>query len=165
MMLRPKATPGVVIVALSVLAGGAWLLFAQHDDASPAIGAAELLATGKSQFQAKEYDAAIETLAAVPVGSDQEQRALYYRGSAFMMLEDFEAAISHFEQSLALNNRDTGVLYGLGVAYYKLGELKLARGYFAAVLEINPNDADAKGLMDIMANLERLNEPGQAEDE
>ena len=36
-----------------------------------------------------------------------------------------------------------------------MGNLKLARGYFASVLAINPNDEQAKGLMDIMAKLER----------
>ena len=165
MMFRPKVSLGVVAVAAVLLAGGAWLLLAKQDPAVPDVDAAALLATGKSQFDAKEYAAVVETLEAVPPGSAEEQQALYYRGSAYMMLKDYAAAIEHFEKSLALNNRDTGVLYGLGVAYYKLGELQLARGYFAAVLEINPNDADAKGLMDIMANLERLNDPEQDESE
>jgi hypothetical protein len=50
------------------------------------------------------------------------------------------------------------------VAYFKLGNLKLAKGYFASVLEINPNDEQAKGLMDIMAKLER-NSVAEADEE
>jgi predicted TPR repeat methyltransferase len=74
------------------------------------------------------------------------------------MLKDYAAATERLERSLALAPRDTGTLYALGVASFKLGNLKLARGYFASVLEINPNDEQAKGLMDIMANLERQTE-------
>ena len=165
MMFRPKVSLGVVAVAAVLLGGGAWLLLAKQGPVAPDADAAAMLAAGISQFEAKQYEEVVATLAAVPAGSDEEQQALYYRGSAYMMLKDYGAAIENFERSLALNNRDTGVLYGLGVAYYKLGELQLARGYFAAVLEINPNDADAKGLMDIMANLERLNDPEQEERE
>ena len=72
-----------------------------------------------------------------------------------MMLKDYEPAVIHLEQALTLDNKNIAILYALGVAYFKLGNLKLARGYFASVLEINPNDEQAKGLMDIMAKLER----------
>jgi Flp pilus assembly protein TadD len=74
------------------------------------------------------------------------------------MLKDYVTATERLERSLALAPRDTGTLYALGVASFKLGNLKLARGYFASILEINPNDEQAKGLMDIMANLERQTE-------
>ena len=46
-------------------------------------------------------------------------------------------------------------MFALGVAYFKLGNLALSKAYFAAVLQINPGNEEAKGLMDIMARLER----------
>jgi len=113
------------------------------------------LAYGIELFEKREYEEALVDLAKVPAGSPPKARALYYEGSSHMMLKDYEAAIVSLEQSLALNPGDTGTLYALGVTSFKLGNLKLAKGYFAAVLAINPNDEQAKGLMDIMASLER----------
>jgi hypothetical protein len=40
--------------------------------------------------------------------------------------------------------------------YYKLGNLSLSKAYFASVLKIDPGHEEAKGLMDIMAGLERI---------
>ena len=96
--------------------------------------------------------------------NDVEQaEALYHQGSELILSKDYEAAADKLEQALVLNKEDIGTLYALGVVYYKLGNLKLAKGYFAAMLEINPNDETAKGLMDIMAGLERnsVTEPEQ----
>ena len=88
----------------------------------------------------------------------QEARALYDQGSEHIKLKDYESALESLEQAHVLNPEDTGTLYALGVVYYKLGNLKLAKSYFASVLEINPNDEQAKGLMDMMAKLERQTE-------
>jgi tetratricopeptide (TPR) repeat protein len=85
----------------------------------------------------------------------QEAKALYDQGAEYIQLKDFESAVEILEQAHVLNPEDAGTLYALGVAYYKLGNLKLAKAYFTSVLEINPNDEQAKGLMDIMARLER----------
>lgn len=117
--------------------------------------AEQLLASGIALFDEEDYAQALEVLERVPAGSPQEARARYYQGSAHMMLKDFDAATQALEQALVLDPRDTGTLYALGVVYYKLGNLKLAKGYFSSVLEINPGDEHAKGLMDIMARLER----------
>ena len=88
----------------------------------------------------------------------QEARTLYDQGSEHIQLKDYEAALESLEQAHILNPEDTGTLFALGVVYYKLGNLKLAKSYFASVLEINPNDEQAKGLMDMMAKLERQTE-------
>ena len=88
----------------------------------------------------------------------QEARALYDQGSEHIKLKDYESALESLEQAHVLNPEDTGTLFALGVVYYKLGNLKLAKSYFASVLEINPNDEQAKGLMDMMAKLERQTE-------
>ena len=88
----------------------------------------------------------------------QEAKALYDQGSEHIKLKDYKSALESLEQAHVLNPEDTGTLYALGVVYYKLGNLKLAKSYFASVLEINPNDEQAKGLMDMMAKLERQTE-------
>lgn len=85
----------------------------------------------------------------------QEAKALYDQGAEYIQLKDFESAVEILEQAHVLNPEDAGTLYALGVAYYKLGNVKLAKAYFTSVLEINPNDEQAKGLVDIMAGLER----------
>ena len=114
-----------------------------------------LLQTGIARFNEKQYQQALETLQQIPSDSTQGAKARYYQGSAHLMLKDFESAVTYLEQALALDSHDTGTMYALGVAYYKLGNLKLAKSYFASVLKLNPNDQQAKGLLDIMARLER----------
>ena len=59
------------------------------------------------------------------------------------------------EKALALNTESPNVLYSLGVVYYKLGKLGLSKAYFGKVLEVDPGHDDARGLMEIVANLER----------
>jgi tetratricopeptide (TPR) repeat protein len=147
------------------LVAAAWLLGVPPGGEDAARHAEARLVDGVARFDAKEYEAAIETLEQVPAGTPQEAEARYYEGSAYMMLKDYESAAARLEDSLALQPSDTGILYALGVVYYKLGNLKLAKGYFAAVLEINPDDEHAKGLMDIMAKLERQSGPGAATEE
>ena len=145
------------------IGAGALLLFVavilfvmlQPDPEPVSYSATELLADGIGHFERKEYDLALEVLQQVPDGQPESAQARYYEGSSQMMLQDYEAAVASLESALALEPRNTGVLYALGVAYYKLGNLAVAKGYFGAVLEINPNDEQAKGLMDIMAKLER----------
>lgn len=141
--------------ALLLLTGVLLFIVLQPDREPVSYSATELLADGIGHFERKEYDLALEVLRQVPEGLPESAQARYYEGSSHMMLQDYEAAVKSLEAALALEPRDTGVLYALGVAYYKLGNLAVAKGYFGAVLEINPNDEHAKGLMDIMAKLER----------
>lgn len=143
---------GTVLV---LLGAALWFFVMQPERESVSYGSAELVADGIGHFERKEYDLALEVLQQVPDGQPESAQARYYEGSSQMMLQDYEAAVASLESALALEPRNTGVLYALGVAYYKLGNLAVAKGYFGAVLEINPNDEQAKGLMDIMARLER----------
>lgn len=141
--------------ALLILSIVLWVYIPQLSQQNNVKNSEELVTSGINLYKQKKYNEALEILQQIPSGSMQEAKVRYYQGSAYMMLKDYESAVIHLEQVLALNNKDIGVLYALGVAYYKLGNLKLAKGYFASVLEINPNDKQAKGLMDIMAKLER----------
>ena len=158
--MKTKLLTGLGLLLL--LAGIAAFLGFRPDFGRDARQAEEALASGSQLFNDSQYDGALVALAQVPAGSAEEARALYYRGSTQLMLKDYDAAAREFEQALALRPDDPGTLYGLGVAYFKLGNLKLSKSYFAAVLEINPNDEQARGLMDIMAGLERQSEAAPA---
>lgn len=111
--------------------------------------------TGVALFNEKKYVEAIEIFESVQPGHPQEWYSLYYLGSSYIMLKDYPSAIEHLELALNLKPTETQVMHALGVAYFKLGNLNMSKAYYAAVLEIDPNDAEARGLMDIMANLER----------
>jgi tetratricopeptide (TPR) repeat protein len=152
-----KANTNIILVASAALAVilGSWFLVLEPGLRVATEKAEESLAQGIELFDANDYEGALEVLARVPDGDAHKARARYYEGSAHMMLKDFPAAAARLEEALVLDPEDTGTLYALGVAYYQLGNFKLAKGYFAAVLEINPLDDQAKGLMDIMAKMER----------
>ena len=110
---------------------------------------------GIALFEQERYEEALTRLQEIHEGEFPDWRVPYYIGSSHMMLQGYEQAAQSLEQALALNSQQTGVLYALGVTHYKLGNLGLAKAYFAAVLNIDPSDQHAKGLMDIMADLER----------
>ena len=145
------STAAIVLILSVVL----WFFVLQPDRQENTGQWQMLLQTGIARFNEKQYQEALETLQQIPSDSAQGAKARYYQGSAHLMLKDFESAVTYLEQALALDSHDTGAMYALGVAYYKLGKLKLAKSYFASVLQLNPNDQQAKGLMDIMARLER----------
>ncbi|MDH5737690.1 MAG: tetratricopeptide repeat protein [Gammaproteobacteria bacterium] len=157
------------VISSSIVFALLWFFVLQPGSPGDEAQEAESLAAAIKLFDDKQYDEAIRILEAIPDTSVHAQKALYRRGAAYLMLKNYESAVKHLEQSLALDTRDSSVLYALGVSYYKLGHIKLAKGYFASVLEINPDDLQAKGLMDIMAGLERHideqkaeQQPGQA---
>ena len=141
--------------AILVLSAVAWIWVEQPGKETEPSDAAVLLDSGIALFNEKNFQQAVEALDQVPSGSPEKWRALYYQGSAMIMLKDYSSAVVYLEQALALNTHQTRIMHALGVAYFKLGNLKLAKAYYASILELDPNDEEAKGLMDIMAKLER----------
>lgn len=165
-MDKSKISLAISAGAVVILLGALWIYSAQTNQEMQSAQGEQALAQGISLFDDKQYPEALEALQRVPQGSSYEAKARYYRGVTQMMLKDFEAAASQLEGALELQGQDPETLFALGVSYFKLGNLKLARGYFAAVLEIpatSPKQTElmeeAKGLMDIMAQLERQ-QPG-----
>jgi tetratricopeptide (TPR) repeat protein len=150
-----KKNLAIAAGALLLISAALWFLVLQPEREAVSYSYAELLADGIGHFERKEYDLALEVLRQVPDDDAWSAQARYYEGSSYMMLEDYEAAAASLESALVHDPQDTGVLYAMGVAYYKLGNLAVAKAYFGEVLKINPNDEHAKGLMDIMAKLER----------
>jgi len=142
---------GLVLIAAVVAGIFQYRIERQHQ----AEEALALIEVGIAQFKNNQYETAVETFRSIPEGAIKDWRPPYYVGTALIQLRDYEAAVVSLEDALSLNNMEEGIPFALGVAYFKLGKLGLSKSYFHTVLEINPNNADAKGLMDIMANLER----------
>jgi len=146
---------GVVFLALAV----SGLVYQQKREAAEAAAREEALQRAIALYQEKDYAGSLALLETIPADEIDDWHAHYYAGASHMMLKDYPAAAEALERALALKPAETGTLYALGVVYYKLGNLELAKSYFRAVLDIEPDDQHAKGLMDIMARLER-EQPG-----
>jgi tetratricopeptide (TPR) repeat protein len=118
---------------------------------------------GIALFREKKYAESLEILQSIPDGVIDDWHLPYYTATALVMLKDYQPAALKLEEALVLNPQETAILFELGVVYFKLGNLGLSKGYFAAVIEIDPGNEEAKGLMDIMANLERI-QPGASQE-
>lgn len=114
---------------------------------------------GIALFRENKYTESLELLQGIPDGLIDDWHLPYYTATALVMLKDYQPAALLLEEALVLNPQETAILFELGVVYFKLGNLGLSKGYFASVIEIDPGNEEAKGLMDIMAKLER-NQPG-----
>lgn len=113
-------------------------------------------------FEANSFSQTLELMDSIEEGLITDYRIPFYKGRALIQLKDYERAVTELEKAFALNKQVEMIPFALGVAYFKLGNLSLSKGYFHATLQINPANEEAKGLMDKMAALERI-QPGEAE--
>ena len=143
------------ICALLVLVVAVWVYIENSGQQEKFIRADQKIETGITLFKQNKFPEALEIFENISPGSPREWYARYYQGSAYIMLKDYQPAITYLEQALALNPTETQIMHALGVAYFKLGKLKISKAYYASVLEIDPADDEARGLMEIMANLEK----------
>lgn len=148
----------LALVALLAVSG--WLNRVNRQGQSEQ--AMALLEEGIAQFRREDHEQALRTLQAVPGELLNDWRLPYYTGSTMITLKDYAGAVEQLETALQMNSGEKNVLFALGVAYYKLGNLSLSKAYFSSVLEIDPDHAEAKGLADIMASLERMQEEDPA---
>jgi tetratricopeptide (TPR) repeat protein len=117
--------------------------------------AVQSLDLGISLFRENKYSESLKVLQGIPDGVLEDWHLPYYTATAMVMLKDYESAVPELEEALALSPQETVILFELGVVYFKLGKVSLSKGYFASVVEIDPANEEARGLMDIMADLER----------
>ncbi len=159
---KPSSIIVLVLLTAGLLAG--WWYAARVTDELEAQQRAALDA-GIRALESQQYDTAVSELRSVPSSHPDAWQARYLEGSAQILLKDYARAVPLLEESLSLNPTHTRALHALGVAHFKLGHLAMSKAYFAQVLEIDPEDEEARGLMDIMANLERQQaEAGEAPD-
>jgi tetratricopeptide (TPR) repeat protein len=144
-----------VTCALLVLVAAVWVYVKNSGQQEKHIRADRKIESGIALFKDNKYPEALEIFENIPPGSPREWYLRYYQGSAYIMLKDYPPAITYLEQALALNPTETQIMHALGVAYYKLGKLKISKSYYVSVLEIDPDDDEARGLMEIMTNLEK----------
>lgn len=144
---------GVVVIALAVVFGV--VLPDRADEQRQLAETHAQIREGIAQFRAEQYELSVQTLSSIPEERVDDWHIPYYLGSALIQLKDYENGAARLEEALVLNPQNENILFALGVAYFKQGKLDLSKAYFASVVEIDPNHEEAKGLMDIMAKLER----------
>jgi Flp pilus assembly protein TadD len=155
---RPKRLliAGITLALVGAILAAAYLSQRARIDSERLVQEAEVtLSRGIELFGQRQYQQSVETLRTIPEDAYQDWHVNYYMGSALINLRDFQSAAVELEKALALNADEPSILFGLGVAYFKLGNLSLSKAYFARVVEVDPGNDDARGLMDIVANMER----------
>jgi tetratricopeptide (TPR) repeat protein len=115
-------------------------------------------------FEANNFAQSLKFLDSIGESLSNDYRVPFYRGRALIQLKEYEKAVTELEKAFSLNKQVDRIPFALGVLYFKLGNLTLSKGYFHAALQINPANEEAKGLMDKMAALERI-QPGEEEAE
>ena len=148
-----KWTIGAVALILVMITVSA--IYAYRIDQQNQANAILLMKQGITQFDQKQYESALETLRSISPGVVEDWRIPYYTGTTLVRLKDYESAAVSLEEALILNSTEKDIPFALGVVYFKLGNLSLSKSYFHSVLELDPDNKDARGLMDIMAKLER----------
>jgi tetratricopeptide (TPR) repeat protein len=154
---RALLTVSAVVVAVAVVFGAVFL--DRADERRQLAETHAQINEGIAQFRAEQYELSVQTLGSIPEERVDDWHVPYYLGSALVQLKDYEIGAARLEEALVLNPQNENILFALGVAYFKLGNLGLSKAYFASVIEIDPNHEEAKGLMDIMAKLERQSSP------
>lgn len=148
----------IVFCLLLIVAAGTVFYRFQLEQQQQTEAATAKVEEAIGQFKEKQYDRVLATLDSIPEGTLQDWRIPYYRGVTHIRLKDFESATASLEEALLLDSENTEIAFALGVAYFKLGKLGLSKSYFHTVLQLDPDNEEAKGLMDIMAKLERFQE-------
>ena len=150
----------LLAVTLAVVLTAAWGYQAYNARQQEIMQQAEIaLNEGIALFRAREYEKSLEVLESIPDGVLQDWHFPYYEATAHVMLKNYQAAVPLLEEALVLNPEETKILFELGVVYFKLGNLSLSKAYFASVVEVDPANEEARGLLNMMSNLEQI-QPG-----
>ena len=112
------------------------------------------LEQGMQLFRARSFVDAQEMFRQALRTNPDDWQAPYYVGRVQIELKQFGMAVPYLEKALTLKPADPRILTALGVSCFKLGQLDMARGYFWAALEADPDNSEARGLMESMAELQ-----------
>ena len=155
---RGRRTAMVVLVAGACVAAG------------PARTNADDVARGLAAYDAEEYPAAIEALAAAQEADPGDARIAFDLGAAHYQAGEHDAAATWFETAVA-TTEDAALrahaLYNAGNAYAQLYQFDRAAEAYDRVLHIDPADTDAKANLELIRRLieEREQEQEDREDE
>ncbi|MGY3604657.1 MULTISPECIES: tetratricopeptide repeat protein [unclassified Bradyrhizobium] len=93
-------------------------------------------AAGKRAIVAGEWDEAIKALTSAALRDDRNADIQNYLGYAYRRLRQFDPAIRHYQQALALNPRHRSAHEHLGEAYLTQGDAAKAKEHLAALERI-----------------------------
>ncbi|MFQ6617141.1 MAG: tetratricopeptide repeat protein [Fidelibacterota bacterium] len=101
---------------------------------------------GEKLIEQKRYDDALKYYQNILKKRKNLPEARFNLGNIYYKKEDFEKALSSFEESLTFKNpgRKSGVFYNIGNTLFKMGKLEESLYYYKKALELNPDDYDAK---------------------
>ena len=157
-----KKSRQIIITGLSIIlaTGAAVSVYLYKMDQQEEARQNELiLDEGIALYNQTKYPEALQILETIEPGTIEDWRLPFYQGAVSVRLKDYQSAATYLEQARSLKGDETQVLYLLGVVYFKLGNLKLSEGYFAATLELDPTHDEARGLMGVMADLQKIQPP------
>jgi len=103
----------------------------------------------------KKYQLAKKKLIQATRADPKSWKAFFYLGAGNFELKRYDAAIPFLERALFLAPTEQKIYKMLGVIYYKLGQLDMARGYFTSYFELDLNNKDARGMIEMIAKLQR----------
>jgi tetratricopeptide (TPR) repeat protein len=163
-MINIRKSTLLAMLGIAVAVGGGLYYQHQSEQEQLTTRAEHILARGIALYEDDRHDEALQMLESMPIEAPLDWRIPYYKGMALIQLKDYERAAGLLEESIVLDSTQIAPLFALGVTYFKLGQLGLSKSYFAAVLEIDPGNEEARGLINTMANLERVQveQPEQA---
>jgi tetratricopeptide (TPR) repeat protein len=82
---------------------------------------------------------------------EEENLQLWEKANAYYTTEDYQQAVSYYEQILATGQESARLYFNLGNAYYKLGDINMALLNFERAKILAPNNKDIAFNLD-MAN-------------
>jgi tol-pal system protein YbgF len=115
---------------------------------APAADNPELYTTGKNQFDAGNFEGAIETLSSYlknPKGKKAED-ATWYRAEAYFNTKQYKKAIvdySKFPEKFTKSKRMPGALHKIGLSFEALGMKEDAKGFYQELVDKFPKSPEA----------------------
>ena len=109
----------------------------------------ELLAKGKNQVEAGNYEGAIENLSAYLKNgkAKKSEEATFLRAEAYYALKDYKKSIvdySKFPEKYTRSSRMPAALFKIGKSFEALGMKDDAKGFYQELVEKYPKSAEAK---------------------
>lgn len=105
--------------------------------------ASRLLARARSEWQARQFDAAAGTLASVLALAPDHPDAVRLMGMVAQRRRDHARAAECFRKVLAVHPQDDALHVGLGITLFELGQAEEALAHFRQACTLAPDSASA----------------------
>ena len=129
-----RLTSALTGAALALVAG---VVVAEPFEENPAAAALDPdYAAGKKAIEARQWDAAVKSLASAALRDTRNPDIQNYLGYAYRNLGEFDLAFKHYGRALELSPRHRGAHEYVGEAYLMNGNLAKAEEHLAALQRI-----------------------------